>query len=153
MSKVEVLSVGNAWTPPNRPDADPMYTLIIKGQGEPVKTYDKKLATVGEHEAESYQSKSGKTYWRIAEPASEASSESYSKHDMLEIAKNQSIQRQVAVKGAVELTYSGIAQWDDFEMTFDRLMRLLSRPWKDNGNKDKVPTAAEIEALEQAGLI
>lgn len=45
----------------------------------------------------------------------------------LAIATNQSIQRQVAMKGTVELIVGGIRKYDDLQVTFDDLMGLLTR--------------------------
>lgn len=64
--KINVTNVGAPWRASET--SDPMYTINIEGQGE-VKTFDASLAVLGEHEAESFQSKGGKTYWRIPKAA------------------------------------------------------------------------------------
>lgn len=50
------------WVPPGGGDA--LYSIQVEGQGE-IKTFEAKFNELGEHEAESFQAKSGKTYWRI----------------------------------------------------------------------------------------
>lgn len=65
--KIKVTQVvGQGWKADD--NADTLYTVHIEGQGEPQKTYDESLARVGEHEAESFVAKSGKTYWRTKRP-------------------------------------------------------------------------------------
>lgn len=63
--KVTVKTVGKGWKPDGAgEDFKPIYTLITLEHSEPIKTQDPALTIPGEHEAESYTAKSGKTYWR-----------------------------------------------------------------------------------------
>lgn len=47
----------------------------------------------------------------------------------LEIARNQSIQRQVAVKAAVELVVSDKIKLDELDTYYDKFMDKLTTPW------------------------
>lgn len=95
--QVEVTSVGTGWKPDNaQADFKPIYTILIKGQAEPQKTQDEALAKVGLHEAETYQTKSGKTYWRTAEAAKQA------KQFVADPIKQESIEWQACLKAAVD---------------------------------------------------
>ncbi len=99
--KINVTHVGSPWRA--NPQADYLYTIHIEGYGEPQKTFDAELAAEGEHEAEQYQAKaSGKTYWRVPKPL--GSSVSRSKPLERSVDQTASIQRQVALKAAVEFT-------------------------------------------------
>lgn len=82
----------------------------------------------------------------------------------LEKAKNMSIQRQVAVKGAVELIVAGKAELTDLHVTYTDLMRLLTEPnWETfvaNYTEDddlppvevydNLPTDDDVAGVEQA---
>ncbi len=136
--KVNVTSVNpNPWKPDDAPaDFKPIYTFNIEGQGEPQKTTNPALATVGEHEAYQKPSKSGKLYWYTDEEAKltfPTKSKSFQADPIklkqeysLEVAKNLSIQRQVAVKGVVDLIVAGKREYGDLQITFDDLMVLLN---------------------------
>lgn len=78
----------------------------------------------------------------------------------LETARNQSIQRQVAVKGAVELIVAGKREYDQLHTTYVSLMELLTEhDWQKFGSPsepesdgppldnyaDQVPTEAEVD--------
>lgn len=130
--KVNVINVGDPWTPPG---GSTLYTIHVEGMGEPQRTFDASLAVLGEHEAEEYTSKKGKTYLRV--PKAPGSFTPKLKHfaadpkkmqqDLnLEIKRNQSIQRQVAVKGAVELISVGVRKYSDLTAVYNDLMRLLN---------------------------
>lgn len=71
MTKILVKQVGKPWLPPG--GKDPLYSIMLEGYGEPQKTFDVKLAHEGEHEAESFTSKSGKTFWRSVDSGAETS--------------------------------------------------------------------------------
>jgi hypothetical protein len=114
-----------------------MYTIHIENKGEPQKTFDAALASLGEHEAEEYQSKSGKTYWRVPKAGGYAPRSSGAKtfqadpkklkQEMtLEVAKNLSIQRQVAMKGAVDLIVADKRKYNQLHDTYADLMQLLN---------------------------
>lgn len=114
------------------PGSDPMWTIFIQGQTEPQKTYDKALSVVGSHAAEQYTSKTGKTYWRSPRdykpaPKTPPADPLKLKQEMtLEVAKNLSIQRQVAAKSAIELIVAGKRDYADLQVTFDDLISLIN---------------------------
>lgn len=163
--KITVTNVGKGWLPPNaQPDADPLYSLVVEGMGEPIKTYDKALAVLGEHEAEEYTAKSGKTYWRLPKARTfppqfpvkggvkefKADPAKMKQEFSLEVARNQSIQRQVALKAAVELTIADGTGIPTEVVTeyFNHFMGLLATPWQPTEDM----TAEEFDqVVEEAG--
>ena len=98
--KIKVTHVGDAWQP--SPDADPLYTIHIEGNGEPQRTYDAALAVVGTHEAEYFKSKKGKVYWRTPKPKEEQAS-SGAREFKADPIKQESIEWQACLKAAVEV--------------------------------------------------
>lgn len=134
---IKVLHVGEPWKA--TPTSDPMWMITVEGMGEPQKTYDAALSTPGEYDAESYESKAGKTYWRLKGSKSSykgAGGAKVFKADpdkmkmawTIETARNQSIQRQVALKLALE--QNQVDKANDIEEQFDRFMKLLVTPWQ-----------------------
>lgn len=153
--KINVTNVGEPWTPPSGGDA--LYTIHVEGVGEPQKTFDKALAVVGEHEAEQYQSKTGKTYYRTPKPSGGyagpraatgpkefKADPAKMKQDLsLEVARNQSIQRQVAVKAAVDLIVAGKIEYDEMYRTYGYIMELLTNhDWRSVVNPGLTPEDA-----------
>lgn len=131
--KVEVTNVSEPWK--FNDTADPLYTIVLKDYGEPVKTYDLELAKLGEHEAEEYTAKSGKTYWRLVKQSKwlgggtkkfEADPKKLQQEFSLEVAKNLSIQRQVSLKACVDLVVADKIAYTGLDATFDHLMLLLN---------------------------
>lgn len=99
MSKINVIHVGTAWKPKDNPNADPLYTIHIEGMGEPQKTFDASLAVLGEHEAESFPSKGGKTYWRTPKKQWTKRDEQFK----ADPDSRESIEWQTSLKAAVEV--------------------------------------------------
>lgn len=143
---IKVTAVSEGWRA--TPTSDPLYTIAVEGHAEPQKTYDPALNVIGEHEAESFQSKTGKTYWRkpgnvrrSAPKEFKADPQKLKQDFTLAVAQNLSIQRQVAVKGVVELIVAGKRDYKDLQVTFDDLMGLLSV------HRDATPTDEEVENI------
>ncbi len=139
--KIKVTSVGEPWKA--TPESDALYTIHIEGHGEPQKTFDAALAVVGEHEAEEYQSKAGKPYWRTPKASGafqraaggvkkfEADPKKLDQDKTLTIATNQSIQRQVAYKGVIDLIAADKIDINAMYDYFGYSMELLSNPdWR-----------------------
>lgn len=129
---IEVISVGKPWTPPDAgADFKPIYTLIAKddkgvSMGEPIKTQDPLLASVGKHHAESYPTKSGKTYWRTITPstpqtAPEAPQSTKAAQPVTDTTR-ESIERQQALIQAVAFV-NGQTEYNE---NVDRLATTLS---------------------------
>jgi len=107
---INVTSVGEGWKA--TPTSDPLFTITVEGQSEPQKTYDAELAKVGTHEAESYQSKTGKTYWR--KPGSSGSYRpQQAKVFKADPEKQESIEWQACLKAAVETIHNYHAIYGD----------------------------------------
>lgn len=165
--KITVTEVGDPWKPNDA--ADPMWTIHIAGFGEPQRTYDPLLATKGEHEAEVFKAKnSGKEYWRTpkgSQPAQATQAQttggatptkSYTadpkklkQEFALEVAKNQSIQRQVALKACVELICYGKREYAELADTFHEAMGLLYPGYKKTDGE--VPPAEDGETMVDQG--
>jgi hypothetical protein len=126
--KITVKQVGQGWKPKDKPDADPLYSIMLVDWSEPQKTYDPELAVVGEHEAEQYQSKSGKTYWRV--PKGSASQASYTPASEAKASDptRSSIEKQQALIQAVAFV-NGDMGGDDrlkqVEAAYHRFVELL----------------------------
>lgn len=90
------------WVPTDKPDADPLYTIHIEGQGEPQKTYDPALTTQGWHEAETFKSKSGKEYWRTPKENNNLPTATGQVQYKADPDKQTSIEWQACLKAAVE---------------------------------------------------
>lgn len=129
---IEVISVGKPWTPPDAgADFKPIYTLIAKDgngvpMGEPIKTQDPLLANVGKHHAESYQTKSNKTYWRTVAPGAATkpveAAGSVGNSNPPTDATRESIERQQALIQAVAFV-NGQTEYNE---NVDRLAATLS---------------------------
>ena len=127
---VTVTHVSDPWK--FNEDSDPMWTVVLKDRGEPVKTYDSGLAQLGEHDAEEYTSKTGKVYWRLVKKKSFGGVKEFKadkdkmKQDLtLATATNHSIQRQVAYKGVIDLVVADKIDLDDWYRYFGYSMELL----------------------------
>ncbi len=152
---VEVTSVSEPWK--FNDTADPMWTVVLKDHGEPVKTYDAELAKVGSHEAEEYTAKSGKVYWRTIKAKKsfgggvkkfEADPKKMAQDLTLTMATNSSIQRQVSYKGVIDLIVAGKIDLRDMYRYFGYSMELLeATDWRAVVNpkiEDDVPTIDEL---------
>jgi hypothetical protein len=126
--RVKVTSVGIPWKPPQDQNADPLWTINIEGIGEPCKTYDPELAKVGEHEAETFTSKSGKEYWRTSKSAQKPATQGYKGKD------EDAIKAMWAIGQAVQLELvtpkinpNGGPEASNIEVWADKLFAMVDR--------------------------
>jgi hypothetical protein len=121
--RVKVTSVGIPWKPPQDQSADPLWTINIEGIGEPCKTYDPELAKVGEHEAETFTSKSGKEYWRTPKSAQKPATQGYKGKD------EDAIKAMWAIGQAITIYNAGGQREDPsfVEVQADKLFAMVDR--------------------------
>lgn len=123
MAKIKVTYVSKGWKPDNaEANFKPIYTIHIEGEAEPQKTQDPVLAELGTYEAETYPTKSGKTYWRSVETAT-IMAEARDTQFKADPVKQESIEWQSALKAAVEAVhdYYDLVRWTEDGVVFPTL--------------------------------
>lgn len=137
---IKVKSVELDW---KSDDGQKVKNIIVTESGEVYKTWSKTIASEGwSGEVEVYEKNGEKL---VKQPWSKGQATKGFKADpakleqdkLLAIATNRSIQRQVAVKGAVELIATGKRSYADLQLTYYDLMELLE------GGNENDPRATE----------
>ena len=134
------------------PDGKVKIYDITLDNGTIMHTKSDRIAGGGEFDVEVYE-KNNKTYVRQLpkegnfSPSGKtfkADPEKMKQEWTLEVARNQSIQRQVAYKGVIDLVVSDKIELGEFELWFDLSMNFLANPW----NKEAVQEAEDQPPVE-----
>lgn len=115
-------------------DGQKVKSIIITEDGEVYKTWSKTIAAEGwSGEVEVYEKNGEKLVKQPWKQSSRSGTKEFKadpakmKQDYaLQVKTNQSIQKQVALKGAVDLIVAGKRPYEDLELTYYDLLNLLN---------------------------